>query len=65
MTDGHQCDRCGEFEADDDVYSVPNEISTGYNTVADDGTVRQCTCQYDLCNDCRKALVDWVEVTER
>jgi len=76
MSDGwYKCDRCGEFErgrirrsGSNSTYSTDyaeedyRRVRYGHLT-GDDNSV--CTSRtIDLCNDCRKALTEWVDTDD-
>lgn len=62
---GHKCDRCGEFEPECDVpSSISPSITFGYQWESD-AVLNSSTNSYDLCNECRNKLVDWIELGEQ
>lgn len=63
---GLQCDRCGEFQQVDESRATgwtreETEIQFYYQWSGDEGRINREGNTYDLCNDCRAELVEWVE----
>lgn len=75
MTDGYyKCDRCGDFEKGPIKRSNSGIVATdfadpdyrkfkyGHRTGEDD--TGSATKTVDLCEDCRKALTEWLEASD-
>ena len=61
---GYKCDRCNEFVPQKDVGEhTYYEISFVYEWEERD-TSGKGSQRYQLCNECRSELVNWVEVVE-
>lgn len=62
--EGYKCDRCGAFETpdhDEEQY----KIVFSYAWEVEDATIdNRARNAYDLCNECRSELVDWVELND-
>lgn len=61
---GHKCDRCGDFESEEQVSGhYDHDISFGYRWTTEEHK-KESRVRYDLCNECRTELVDWVEIND-